>query len=609
MKEIKKLEIDIRPPVSVYGTFRRLTYLPWYAIAEFVDNATQNYFDHKPELDNNSDEKKKKKLTIKIVYDRKNNKLSISDNANGMDFAELKRAIKLDSPPENPSGRCEFGMGLKTAACWFSRKWKIETKRLGETEKYSLVVDVKDMSHQVEEKLSVDAIKTKPKEHYTIITLEEIYKPLSSRTIGRIKLQLASMYRVDLNSKDIEILWNGVRLKSPKQHVLKESQMDGRKTIWKKEISFEVPWKIENQMLSVNGWVGIRDPGSQRDAGFVLFRRGRVIVGGPERGYKPKEIFGQGNTFRSQRLIGELSMDNWPVTQAKDAFDWTGELEEAFIEILKNEAKDYMNKAEKYRSDQKTTKPEIQQVANETKESSKEEEIEAYEEKLNEITKKLSEDRDELETVKQNEETNRHREYAFIIKDRLNNFQTTFNELKQLIKESIEKNVGKEEKIKEKIKKNKWLLGLECDIDAKNQDIDNQGEIDLHIKTKYDEDKIFEIKSPNIKPFIGKRMNSKTKTRLIMSDELADGLSELIFYLERTNLYAELKLQGGYGISKASGFILIGYNLTDDEKTMINYLNFHLSPHIRIITYNDLENNIERELETVKKFAKSSKER
>ena len=42
--------ICIRPDVSVYATYRRLSYRPWYAIAEFDDNSTQNYYDHRTDL-------------------------------------------------------------------------------------------------------------------------------------------------------------------------------------------------------------------------------------------------------------------------------------------------------------------------------------------------------------------------------------------------------------------------------------------------------------------------------------------------------------------------------------------------------------------------------
>jgi hypothetical protein len=70
-------------------------------------------------------------------------------------------------------------------------------------------------------------------------------------------------------------------------------------------------------------------------------------------GYRPEEIFGSGNTFRKQRLIGELNLDKWSVSHSKDKFDWSGTLEESFIEELKKVCKDYVDKAEEYRVKEK----------------------------------------------------------------------------------------------------------------------------------------------------------------------------------------------------------------------------------------------------------------
>jgi hypothetical protein len=35
--------VDIRPGVSVLSVLRHLNYRPWFAIAEFVDNAIQSF--------------------------------------------------------------------------------------------------------------------------------------------------------------------------------------------------------------------------------------------------------------------------------------------------------------------------------------------------------------------------------------------------------------------------------------------------------------------------------------------------------------------------------------------------------------------------------------
>ena len=342
--------INIRPAVSVYATYRRLSYTPWYAIAEFVDNSTQNYLDHREALKRAyKREGEPGKLRIVIDYDHEKDKLVIKDNANGMDLGELTRAVTLDRPPPDTSGRCEFGMGLKTAACWFGRKWTIDTCRLGSRKILSVTVDVPELVEDQVEEVTVRESRAEPEEHFTEITIRGLYKPIHGRTSGRIFDQLGSMYRVDLRTKEVEIFWNGQPVSFEEPTFLEEKLPGGEVNVWKEDINLTVPWEGEKKKLAAKGWVGVRTPGSQRDAGFALLRRGRVIVGGPGEGYKPVEIFGQGNTFRSQRLVGEMEMDDWPVTQAKDMFDWSGELEESFIEELKLACRDYMEKAEGYR--------------------------------------------------------------------------------------------------------------------------------------------------------------------------------------------------------------------------------------------------------------------
>lgn len=360
-----KLEIDMQPPVSVYATYRRLSYKPWYAVAEFVDNSTQNYFDHKEELLKAFKQEGERKFHIDIVYNSETNKLEIRDNANGMNYEELTRAVILNKPPKNTDGRCEYGMGLKTAACWFGDLWAIKTKRLGDDKQYKVKVSIQDLEKNLIKKIPVHCEKAKKSDHYTLITIERLHKPMKTRTLQRIRDQLSSMFRQDLRSEEIEITWNGVPLEFEEPPILEEAHKDGTKTFWKKIIKIKVPWEERGLTLPAAGWIGIRMPGSQRDAGFVLFRRGRVVVGGPESGYKPPEIFGQGNTFRSQRLIGEFNLNEWPVSHSKDMFDWSGGLEDNFIEELKKVAKDYMDKCEGIRKKEKPLSQEDMRYAGE----------------------------------------------------------------------------------------------------------------------------------------------------------------------------------------------------------------------------------------------------
>lgn len=351
--------IDIRPASSVYATYRRLSYRPWYAIAEFVDNSTQSYYNHKTELlEAYEREDGLGHLRIEVSYDGEENTLTISDNAYGMEVEELTRAVVLDKPPPDTTGRCEYGMGLKTAACWFGTTWTIRTSQLGSDREYTARVHVPDLVERRIESIPVDIGYAEAELHYTVITIEGLYKPIRGRTPSRVREQLGSMYREDLRSQELEILWNGAPISFEEPSLLEENLGNGTKTVWRKNLALDVPWEAEGASLRAAGWVGVRTPGSQRDAGFALLRRGRVIVGGPGEGYKPVELFGQGNTFRSQRLVGEINMDAWPVTQAKDAFDWSGGLEDSFIDELKRACQDYMDKAEGYRERGKPiTKP------------------------------------------------------------------------------------------------------------------------------------------------------------------------------------------------------------------------------------------------------------
>lgn len=350
-------KMGIRPTTSVYGTYRRLSYKPWFAIAEFVDNSTQSYFANLSKLQNHFTNNNSK-FRVEINFDSTENKLSIYDNAYGMELEEFGRAIKLDSPPEDTSGRSEFGMGLKTAACWFGDVWSVETTQLNSNKKYIASIDVNELANTQEEEIDYIEQEVEADTHFTKITINEVQHPIMGRSVSKVKEHLTSIYRQDIRQGHVTIMWNGVPLEFDDPDFYNETTDEGNVKEWKKDVSFEVPWNRKNTSLKVFGWVGIRKVGKQKDAGFSLLRRGRVIVGGPNQGYKPTEVFGQANSFRSQRLVGELHMDDWPVTQAKDSFDWSDGLEDEFIDQLVNHCKEYADKAEHIRANkEKNTKP------------------------------------------------------------------------------------------------------------------------------------------------------------------------------------------------------------------------------------------------------------
>lgn len=345
-------KLNIRPDTGVYGTYKRISYEPWTALAEFVDNSTQSFYDHKDELYNT---KYYHGLEIEIKYI--DDEIIIKDNAFGMDYKDFQRAIILDRPPMKTNGRNEFGMGLKAAACWFGNLWSVESTSLGSKIKYKAEVDVDCLIKYKTEYIEVEEEFVNPKEHYTVIKIQKLNRRIKGKRIeNKIHELLSSIYRCDLRTGNIKIYYNGRLLEF--NEVI--PYIDDDKKEWKKNIEFDVPYHTE--LLHVKGFIAIRIPGDVRNAGFTLIRRGRVIVGGPDSNYRPREVFGAQNSFAYQRLYGELEMDNWPVTQAKDGFDWNNEdLETKLIEKLIDVSKEYKNMSENLRIREKTDMKYIQE--------------------------------------------------------------------------------------------------------------------------------------------------------------------------------------------------------------------------------------------------------
>ena len=109
-------------------------------------------------------------------------------------------------------------------------------------------------------------------------------------------------------------------------------------TLFTKNLDFS--FIFNEKEYRVTGVVGILDSKytGRENGGFILLRRGRVIIGGSKKEYyRPKEILGNPSGFVYQRIFGELNLDNFPATQSKDKFDWDNGLESKFIEELKSQ--------------------------------------------------------------------------------------------------------------------------------------------------------------------------------------------------------------------------------------------------------------------------------
>src|SRR5690606_5919046 len=122
---------------------------------------------------------------------------------------------------------------------------------------------------------------------------------------------------------------------------------DDEPILWRKEIDFDL-----EDGLSVRGFVAIREKASTSEAGFALFRRGRVIEGSFDNGFRPDFIFGAPNSYRYQRVFGELHLVGFSVNFTKKGIQWDENLE-IFLRLLKDDisSKDFplLQQAEQYR--------------------------------------------------------------------------------------------------------------------------------------------------------------------------------------------------------------------------------------------------------------------
>ena len=331
----ENIKYNIQPQAGVLGAFSRLNYKPWYAIAEFVDNSTQSFYSNENELHEYGIDD----VEIKIDYDSETNVLTIVDTAFGMEIEDFLRAIKVDSPPDVKIGRNEFGMGLKTAASWFGNVWSVESTQFGSPNRYSTVIDIDELRANGINDIIVKKTPADEFDHGTKIVISSITKRIDApRTKSKIINLLESMYRRDLASGKVRIIYDGVtELQFEEYECLKF-----RNKIWKKDINFDC--EFEGKSYSVKGFVGILAAGGGfARAGFSLFRRGRVVIGGEDQNYKPEAIFGQIQSPISHKLYGEIYLEDFPVNQAKDGFAWDDGLEIAFVDRLKVEIQDYID--------------------------------------------------------------------------------------------------------------------------------------------------------------------------------------------------------------------------------------------------------------------------
>lgn len=325
--------VPIRPGVSVLSILRHLNYKPWFALAEFVDNAVQSYVANRAKLEELHGAGFR--LCVRIdVEQAAPTRITVRDNAAGIPRLDFPRAFRPAAIPPDRSGLSEFGMGMKSAACWFAPRWSVRTKALGEEVERTVRFDVARIVRDQLEELEIGELPAAATIHFTEIVLEQPHHLPAGRTVGKIKDHITDIYRVFLRDGVLQLHFNGEVLAYQTPRVLHAAfARDPGGTIreWRKPIRFDL-----GIGLSAHGFAGLMDPMNTARSGFALFRRGRLIQGSGDEGYRPGMIFGTPGNFRWRRLFGELHLEGFEVSHTKDGFQWD-ENEEPFLELLREE--------------------------------------------------------------------------------------------------------------------------------------------------------------------------------------------------------------------------------------------------------------------------------
>ena len=369
--------IDITPDVSALKIFRNLSFTPWYAIGEFVDNSITSALKNMDDLIalNGTDYE----LRIDIEFPRNKDSLIIKDNAAGISRTDLiERALKTGVPAIDTSvGLGKHGVGMKAAGLWWGEKITIETHPINEKNGWHIDLDISDQDNKKK------IVVAKPITHRgypgTTITVEKLWqKTPQSRTITAIRSYLPSIYRAYIGStkEDGElkclIFYQNKQLTFEYPTLLSEPlwptkngpEFGAPVRLWRKDINIQL-----SSGKSISGWVGILEKLNRDMSGFFLKYRNKGISGvvpmqnsDPEDSrdakdtvskgaYKPRKIFRQSGGYADQSFIGEFDASEFGKTITTDEPKWSAEEKNEFetklLDLLV--ADDYLRMATNYR--------------------------------------------------------------------------------------------------------------------------------------------------------------------------------------------------------------------------------------------------------------------
>lgn len=235
-------KVNIRPEVNILSVLRHLNYRPWFALAEFVDNAIQSYLTSCEQLREADGVDSPLRVTVAIDPEGAG-RIIITDNAAGIALGDFHRAFRPAQIPPDRDGLSEFGMGMKSAACWFAKKWSVRTKALGENVERVVRFDIDEIIEDRIEELTIAEVPSLPQRHYTVLELTDLCHVPKKRTIGKIKEHLASIYRAFLRDRTLTLVFGRDELTFEETPILKAApyrELAAEPVVWRKAIEMDL---------------------------------------------------------------------------------------------------------------------------------------------------------------------------------------------------------------------------------------------------------------------------------------------------------------------------------------------------------------------------------
>jgi hypothetical protein len=366
-------QVTIRPGIGLYALFPSLRYSPWVALGEMVDNSIQSYQEHKEELF--ALHGPEYKLRIEINYSSGDSPtIQLIDNAAGIYTKDIERAFTPAMPPADKKGISQYGIGMKSSACWYANFFTIRTRALGEPIIRTVTFDIPKIIKNEIYELDIEKEEaTNPKVHGTRIILKNLNQPVPvAGAASRLRSYLRSMYRDFLRTGELVLLINNEVQEAPMTNWLLApywptdmGPLDDKNYEWVKDFEIELneshnPINPADPAPKIRGRIGILEKGDTKRAGLALLWRRKVVQGAgnmadsPDDLYRPGRIFGGANSFERQRVVGELDVSELSVTSFKDAVVWREGQEEEVLkkikEALNTEPNPLLKMAKNYRA-------------------------------------------------------------------------------------------------------------------------------------------------------------------------------------------------------------------------------------------------------------------